>query len=43
MKKDGDNCIVTLNVKNTGSRDGAEVVQIYVGQKTAAIRVLFTN
>ena len=33
VKKDGDNCIVTLNVKNTGSRDGAEVVQIYVGQK----------
>ena len=33
VKKDGDNCVVTLHVKNTGSRDGAEVVQIYVGQK----------
>lgn len=32
VKKVGDRCIVTLNVKNTGPRDGAEVVQIYVGQ-----------
>ena len=33
ISKQGDDCIVTLNVKNSGPREGAEVVQIYVGQK----------
>ena len=28
---------VTLNVKNTGSRDGAEVVQLYVHDKAASV------
>lgn len=30
VKKDGGNCKVTFNVKNTGKMDGEEVVQLYV-------------
>ena len=29
VKKDGDNYVVSFNLKNTGSRDGEEVVQLY--------------
>ena len=29
VKKDGDNYIVSFNLKNSGSRDGEEVVQLY--------------
>ena len=29
VKKDGDNYIVSFDLKNTGSRDGEEVVQLY--------------
>ena len=29
VKKDGDNFVVTFDLKNTGSRDGEEVVQLY--------------
>ena len=29
VKKDGDNYIFTFNLKNTGKRDGEEVVQLY--------------
>ena len=31
-----DACTVTARVKNTGARDGAEVVQVYAGSKGAA-------
>jgi beta-glucosidase len=30
VKKDGDNYVVRFDLKNTGSRDGEEVVQLYV-------------
>ena len=30
VKKDGDNYVVSVDVTNTGSRDGEEVVQLYV-------------
>ena len=29
VKKDGDNYVVSFNLKNTGTRDGEEVVQLY--------------
>ena len=29
VKKDGDNYVVTFDLKNTGNRDGEEVVQLY--------------
>ena len=29
VKKDGDNFVVYFDLKNTGSRDGEEVVQLY--------------
>ena len=29
VKKDGDNYVVSFDLKNTGSRDGEEVVQLY--------------
>jgi beta-glucosidase len=29
---------ISVNVKNTGDRDGAEVVQVYVAQKNPSIR-----
>jgi beta-glucosidase len=29
VRKDGDNYVVSFNLKNTGSRDGEEVVQLY--------------
>ena len=29
VKKDGDNYVVSFKLKNTGSRDGEEVVQVY--------------
>ena len=29
VKKDGDNYVVKFDLKNTGSRDGEEVVQLY--------------
>lgn len=31
FKRDGDQLVATASVKNTGHRDGAEVVQLYVG------------
>ena len=33
----GDACQVTLKLTNSGARDGAEVVQIYVAQKNPKI------
>lgn len=35
--KKGDTCSVTLKVKNTGSLDGAETVQLYVGKEQEKI------
>ena len=34
---DGDELVVSVNVKNTGAMDGAEVVQVYVSDLTQAI------
>ncbi|MCM1036144.1 MAG: glycoside hydrolase family 3 C-terminal domain-containing protein [Bacteroides sp.] len=34
---DGDVIKVRLNVRNTGSRDGAEVVQVYVGEDSPTV------
>jgi beta-glucosidase len=31
FNRDGDTLIATANVKNTGSKDGAEVIQLYIG------------
>ena len=33
VKKDGENAVVTVNVKNTGKVSGTEVVQVYFGSK----------
>ena len=33
VRKDGDNCVVSFDLKNTGSRDGEEVVQLYARYK----------
>lgn len=35
---DGDKVTATLSVKNTGTREGAEVVQIYVKQEKASVK-----
>ncbi len=37
VKKDGDRFKVTLTLKNTGARDGSEVVQLYVGENTPSV------
>ncbi len=37
VRKDGDNYKVTLTVTNTGERDGAEVVQLYVGEDNPTV------
>ena len=36
-KVEGDNLVVTANVKNTGKMDGDEVVQLYVGFENSAV------
>ena len=36
-KVEGDELITTVKVTNTGSRDGAEVVQLYVGFENSAV------
>lgn len=33
LSRQGDSCIVTMKIKNSGPKEGAETVQIYVGQK----------
>lgn len=35
--KDGENFIVTCDIKNTGEVDGAEIVQLYISDKTNTI------
>lgn len=37
LKVTGDHVSGTVKVKNTGSRSGAEVVQVYVGNRTSQI------
>ena len=37
LKEDADNIIINLEIKNTGSRDGNEVVQLYVHDNEASI------
>ncbi|GME99833.1 unnamed protein product [Ambrosiozyma monospora] len=39
VKLDGENLIATVNVKNTGSVDGQEVVQLYVTPPTTTTAV----
>ncbi|WP_347158408.1 glycoside hydrolase family 3 C-terminal domain-containing protein [Pontibacter chitinilyticus] len=38
VAKDGEQVKVTLNVKNTGKREGGEVVQLYVKDEQAAVQ-----
>lgn len=33
LSRQGDSCIVTMKIKNSGPKEGAETVQIYIGQK----------
>jgi beta-glucosidase len=37
VRRDGDDVLVSLTVTNTGKRDGAETVQLYVGQERCPV------
>ncbi|MEJ5311217.1 MAG: glycoside hydrolase family 3 C-terminal domain-containing protein [Anaerolineae bacterium] len=37
VARDGENLVVTVEVSNTGARDGEEIVQVYVGMENSRV------